>query len=145
MTEQKIKDIRLLTYAGTLPFIACAMAMFLKLHIDGLNFAHISSAYSAVIISFICGIHWAIYAFHQAACPRYVVITSNIIALLAWVNVLIPPCYLSYAVNIASFIILLMIDQKIYHQARLPPWYYPLRFKITIVVISSLCLTALFV
>jgi len=50
-----------LTYCGTLPLVFCIIARFL--HVENIDLAFIAQTYSAIIISFLCGIHWATYLF----------------------------------------------------------------------------------
>lgn len=82
MKQHDITLANALTYSGTLPLIGSVITLYFP--VAGLDGALIASTYSAVIISFLCGIHWATYLFFAERCPRNLLITSNIVALLAW-------------------------------------------------------------
>ena len=137
MKDHNIKLANLLTYSGTLPFIGCAIAMKLPSIITNVNF--IASAYGAVIISFLCGIHWGIYLFFSSRCSRNLLISSNFIALVAWSLLIIPFHSLCFLIQVLCFIYLLIIDIKLRDAAVLPEWFYRLRRNATIIVVSCLC------
>lgn len=67
----KTRLYTLLTYAGTLPFIACAILLFVN--VQGLpllgSLTDIAAAYALVIVSFMAGTHWGSYLVSQEASP----------------------------------------------------------------------------
>lgn len=136
MNQYNTTLAKLLTYSGTLPLIGCAFAMALSLTIIDVEF--FARAYSAVIISFLCGIHWAIYLFYSAKCPRNLLISSNIIALLAWLFLIIPPSRISLLLQPLCFLYLLTLDMKLHDAGILPEWFYKLRRNATVVVLFCL-------
>lgn len=75
MKQDSITLAKLLTCSGTLPLVGCVIAMLIPL--TTMDVGMIARAYSAVIISFLCGIHWAIYLFFSEKCPHNLLITSN--------------------------------------------------------------------
>ena len=62
----------ILTYSGTLPLVACVVLIFAP--IASVDVSFVTRAYAAVILSFLCGIHWAAFLFfaeakaHDAEC-----------------------------------------------------------------------------
>jgi imidazole glycerol phosphate synthase subunit HisF len=57
MKQGDINLVNILTYAGTLPLIACVLSGVWP--VPGFDKSLVAQTYSAVIISFLCGIHWA--------------------------------------------------------------------------------------
>jgi hypothetical protein len=140
MKQDKITLAKVLTYSGTLPLIASAICVYFPL--DGVDSALIARTYSAIIISFLGGIHWAIYLFFAENCPRNLLITSNVVALLAWASLL--ATYPSVAITLQAlcFLYLLTLDLKLRDAGILPQWFYNLRQNATIIVVLSLAIIA---
>jgi hypothetical protein len=69
-----------------MPFVFFGMAV--ALHAGGLDYSLALLAYGATIISFLCGIHWAVFLFFSQNCPRNLLFHSNAISLLGWLSVL---------------------------------------------------------
>lgn len=136
MSNNEMRMAKRLTYAGTLPFIFCVFGLLLtKLN---LSFHQIAGAYAAVIIAFLCGIHWAIYLFFAEKCPMNLLISSNILALVAWMSLLIHLAYITYIIQITCFAVLLLLDFKLTIQGILPKWFWKLRRNATLIVSLSL-------
>jgi hypothetical protein len=55
--ESDINLAKILTYGGTLPLIACLGSSVWPL--PSFDRILVAQTYSAIIISFLCGIHWA--------------------------------------------------------------------------------------
>ncbi len=136
MKPHAVMLAKILTYSSTLPFAAAVMSRYAPL--PGVNDVSVVTTYGAVIISFLCGMHWATYLFFASQCPRNLLITSNAVALLAWMSVLIhqPIATLSQAL---CFLYLLTLDLKLRDADILPGWFYSLRRNATIIVV--LCLS----
>ncbi len=136
---------QLLTYAGTLPLIACAVlawAPSLAGDADVANAPTIALAYAAVIASFIAGIHWAASLFFAERCGRLPMIASNVAALFAWCTLLLGDARLGCLLLVPCFASLLAIDHGLYAKAVLPPWFFRLRRNATLIVASALLLVA---
>ncbi len=136
---------QLLTYAGTLPLIACALlawAPTLAGGADVANAATIALAYAAVIASFIAGIHWAASLFFAERCGQLPMITSNIAALFAWSTLLLGDARLGCLLLVPCFASLLAIDHGLRGKGVLPPWFFALRRNATLIVVSALLLVA---
>ncbi len=139
MKPRAITLAKILTYSGTLPLIGCVVLMYAP--VVGVDGALIARTYSAIIISFLCGIHWAIYIFFAEKCMSNLLITSNLLALLAWSSLLIAHQDIALILQSACFLYLLMLDLKLRDAGILPDWFYYLRRNATAIVI--LCLASL--
>jgi len=148
MKQQDITVANTLTYSGTLPLIGCVFLMYFPmmlptaLPVSGLDGAFIATTYSAVIISFLCGIHWAAYLFFTNRCPRYLLIISNIVALLAWVSLLLGNQLAAALLQVACFVFLLGLDVKLRNAGIHAEWFFRLRRNATIIVVICLLLIA---
>ncbi len=98
----------------------------------------IAKTYAAIIISFLCGIHWAAHLFFAEKCPRNLLLTSNAVALLAWSSLLIPNQQIATLLQVLCFVYLLILDLKLRAAGILPKWFYALRRNATAIVVSSL-------
>jgi len=136
MKQHNITLAKLLTYSGTLPLIGCAFAMALSVNVIDIGF--FARAYGAVIISFLCGMHWAIYLFFSNNCPRNLLISSNSIALIAWLILITPFNKISLLLQPVCFLYLLILDMKLHDAGILPEWFYNVRRNATVTVL--LCL-----
>ncbi|MFN8911347.1 MAG: DUF3429 domain-containing protein [Alphaproteobacteria bacterium] len=141
ITKRSITLAKILTYSGTLPLFATALLIYFTT--DGLNFLFVVLTYSSIIISFLSGIHWAVYLFFAEKCPHNLLITSNITALLGWASLLFPNQLITLLLQILCFLYLLMLDLKLRNAGILPQWFYGLRRNATTIVI--LCLVTLLV
>jgi hypothetical protein len=128
-----------LTYAGTLPLLIAVVEMIVgRIPPDTIVWA--AGTYSAIILSFLAGIHWACYLFFAQNCPRNLLVTSNAVALLAWLSLLAHQQPWSLLLQIFCFLYLLILDYKLLQAAILPAWFYALRRNATVIVVSSLCI-----
>lgn len=132
--QQKLATV--LTYAGLLPLVLALVNRFLQaVPIDSLFWA---ASYAAVIASFICGIHWAVFLFFAERSPVNLLLTSNLICLAAWAALLLPLAWSALAVLMLCFISLLRIDRRLRDEQLIPAWFYRLRQRASAGVI--LCL-----
>lgn len=130
----------LLTYSGTLPLIACVITALLQPQM--IDTGLLALTYGAIIISFICGIHWAAHLFFPEKCSRNLLITSNVVTLAAWISLLLTlPQSVSLLLQICCFLYLLALDSKLRVVGIIPDWFYLLRRNASTIVI--LCLSAL--
>lgn len=128
--------------AGALPFLALSV---FSPFIDGSLRGHATvalTAYGAVILSFLGGIHWglAIAAipkrseegrlFRRLGC-------SVAPALIGWIAFLMPPT-VSLSVLAVAFIAVLYLDVTASRNGEAPDWYPRLRVPLTVVVVLSL-------
>ena len=128
-----------LTYSGALPLLICAILMF-ALPEEKNNISLIAHTYSAVIISFLSGTHWAVYLFFSDKCHHNLFISSNIITVTAWLSVIIPMHEFVLLLQSFCFLILLFLDRQILNDGILPEWFYDLRRNGTIIVVFTLAI-----
>jgi Protein of unknown function (DUF3429) len=120
---------KVLTYAGALPFIGGLIGLMTGFH-DSL----IVLAYGAVILSFLCGKHWAVYLLFKEKSPFNLLLRSNFAALVAWLSVVCPLPLLGYVLQGLLFLYLLWIDYRLAARGLWEAWYMRLRRGVTIVV-----------
>ncbi len=139
MKKSDINLARILTYSGTLPLVACVVMIFAP--IAGVDGNLVAKTYGAIILSFICGIHWAAFLFFAEKCPHQLLITSNVLALLAWCSLLGAHQKIAFALQALCFLILFALDFRLHNAGILPEWFYHLRRNATVIVV--LCLATL--
>ena len=127
---------KILTYSGTLPLIVSTLGVYFA--VNGFDSSVISRSYAAIIFSFLCGIHWAVYLFFAEKCPPNLLITSNVIALLAWASLLVTHQSIAVVLQALCFLYLLALDLKLRDEGIIPEWFYSLRRNATIIVVLSL-------
>ncbi|MDH3694318.1 MAG: DUF3429 domain-containing protein [Gammaproteobacteria bacterium] len=131
-----------LTYAGALPFIGvtfCIGAAW-RLPFD-LDAVTVLTLYSAVICSFLAGIHWQI-GLTQSVANNYCLFFSNFVALLAWALLLIDSSWKVIAAFAVLFVALLGFDTTLYKRRLIPGWFFALRIRVSILVVAVLAFTA---
>lgn len=142
MNPQQHLVAKALTYAGTLPLVATSCGRMLA-WISTADTLHFATTYSAVIISFLAGIHWACYLFFRERCPRNLLFTSNLVALLAWLCLLVNNLPWQILLHILLFLYLLVLDFRLSEAGVLPAWFYLLRRNATAIVVLSLSIIIL--
>jgi Protein of unknown function (DUF3429) len=139
VSTEKIKLIRWLSYAGALPFMLGIISPFISFEIIDSYF--LLSTYGALIVSFLCGIHWAISVFFDERSPQYLLIVSNIVTLISWVSLSLPSFELTMLIQSFCFMFLLALDKKLFNLGLYPMWYYELRRNVTTIVVVLLTLS----
>lgn len=115
-----------LTYAGILPpWLGLGLAPYIGFPQAGFG----AMTYSAVIASFVCGMHWGVHMHAQGRLPVQLLLTSNIGALLAWALVLasiwsMPLAFIGLTLVLAG---LLVIDRRLLSANLIEPWFWMLR------------------
>jgi hypothetical protein len=142
MKKTEITLAKILTYSGTLPLVVCAGLMFAP--IAGVDANVLAKTYGAIILSFLCGIHWALFLFFSEKCPHPLLITSNVLAILAWCSLLGTHHNMAFALQALCFVIVLALDAKLHRVGVLPEWFYQLRRNATAIVVVCLSVMALF-
>lgn len=140
MNEKNILTAQVLTYTGIIPFLFLGMAVVL--HASGLDYSLALFAYGAVIISFLCGIHWAVFLFFSQKCSRNLMLHSNATTLIGWLSVLPVMSHLTFLLQILSFSYLLILDLELYRNKIIPSWFFHLRLNATLIVVLLLVITA---
>jgi len=128
-----------LGYGGLLPFVALALAgLFDPAH--GLLWGDALHAYGAIILSFVGALHWGFAMTLSGLSDNQrsaSFIWSVLPALIAWPALLSPPI-VGAALLISGFIANYLRDRYLGRQVELPPWYLPLRLRLSSV--ACVCL-----
>jgi Protein of unknown function (DUF3429) len=135
--------LRILPYAGTLPFIYGAASRFS----DGLSalvylmffidVRHMVLSYGLLIISFMAGVHWGQYL--SGLRPRLnLLVSSNAVAVLTWFCYLKLQTFELLLVFTGIFVVIYLIDA----QLRLDSSYMQTRRNVTAIVCSCLLVIA---
>lgn len=145
MPMENSKLYRYLTYAGTLPFIICAVMPYAgNTDFPGLgSFDQIASAYGLAILSFMAGTHWGLYLSVAARVPVNLFITSNVVTVAAWAAFMAGPALFTLAMLGAGFVFLLYIDYGLRAREVLTPGYLRTRLHATVIVVASLIVTVI--
>lgn len=126
---------RLLGYAGLIPFVGGALALWFA--DPALQAAAVAAlaGYGAVIVSFLGGIHWGLgFARGDAARFAWGVVPS----LVAWAALLLPPAA-GQAVLAAMLVVCYAVDRTVYPRHGLAPWL-PLRGQLS--AVAAACCAA---
>lgn len=121
-------------YAGLLPFaLGAALVWFVRPDAHPYVTAMLS-AYAAVIVSFLGGIHWGL-GFREKAPPISLFVWGVVPSLVAWVAVLMPP-YAGLVIHGAMIIACYLVDRRVYPRYGAAAWL-TLRFRLTAVASLS--------
>jgi len=134
----------LVTYAGALPFIACAMMLYSGIDtLEGFgSVSNISAVFALIIVSFIAGLHLGTYLFYRTQTPKPLFIISNIIAAIAWISLLVANVKIAIAILIFAFIYLLLVDYLLKRELFISKSYFNTRLIVTLITTGSLLLTS---
>ena len=136
MNKSIVRTAGMLTYAGILPFLLMSFAVIVKAR--GYDFNPALRAYGAVIISFLCGIHWGIYILCSGKCPRNLLLYSNLIAMIAFGSILFELHGINLIIQSACLVSLLKLDHELFQKDIIPLWYFRLRRNATFAVVVLL-------
>ena len=131
---------RWLGQLGLLPFVLGALLVWLGLDPDlHLFVAGALSAYAALILSFLGGIHWGLAMRHSAP-PPGLLIWGVVPSLLAWLAVLMPP-FAGLALQGLMLGVCYAVDRRVYPTQGVAHWL-TLRFRLSAVASLSCFLGA---
>ena len=133
MQKQSIVVACVLTAAGVLPFFLLELAAVLHLH--GFDVQRAFFAYAAVIIAFICGMHWGVCFFFSEKKLPQLLLHSNAITLLGWAACCLRSVTWGLIIQSGCFIYLLGLDVLLHRGGVLPTWFFKLRVMVTAVVV----------
>ena len=123
-----------LAYAGLLPFAGGALLVWL-VRADAHPYVTLAlSAYAAVVVSFLGGIHWGLAMRHSSP-PTLWLVWGVLPSLVAWVAVVMPP---SAGLVIHGLMLLACyaVDRRLYPQQGAAGWL-GLRFRLS--AVAALC------
>lgn len=129
-----------LTYAGALPFIACAIMPMLGMQqINPLgSVENIISSYGLVILAFMAGVHWGTYLFYDTKCPINLFIASNIVVIIAWLSYFNSSIKITLPIYATAFAFLLYVDYRLRQNNIITAHYFKTRMIVSLVVLTSL-------
>ena len=107
--------INSLGYAGLLPFLGAVWAAYAELSFGAWSASHLFLSYSVIILSFLAGALWGkAKELEESNVNRFLLISSNVFALTAWLAVLLGKDYLSagLAVSMTGFILVYLVEHK---------------------------------
>jgi hypothetical protein len=123
-----------LGHAGLLPFVVGA-ALVWAVRPDAHPYVTVAlSAYAAVIVSFLGGIHWG-FAMRRSDAPASLAGWGVVPSLVAWVAVVMPP-YAGLIVLGAMLVACYLVDRRVYPVQGAAGWL-TLRFRLTAVASLS--------
>ena len=136
--DQTRKQVKLLAYAGLLPFMGLSVLLWLvdpDLH----PFVALALAgYGASIVSFLGGIHWGI-GFRNASrmhnAPLFNFGWGVVPSLLAWIAITMP-AFAGLPLLALILGLCYAVDRKTYPEAGLEEWL-PMRLHLTVVAVIS--------
>jgi hypothetical protein len=131
-----------LGYAGLVPFVLGCVLIWLIGDRDLDQHAFVSlalSAYAALVIAFLGGIHWGL-SFARGLPGRQPLVWGISAVLLGWLGVLMSP-YAGLALHGGVLIACYVVDRRVYPQLGAADWLM-LRFRLTLVAALSCFLAA---
>ena len=139
----KTRIYSLLTYAGTLPFVACALIPLFGVSSITLigSFDYIAAVYALTIVSFMAGVHWGTALYQQPIeFPVNLFLSSNAVTILAWLAFLTTTPNITLIICTLAFLYLLLVDYHLYCRNLLTAHYFKTRRNVTALVVISLLL-----
>jgi hypothetical protein len=131
------KLIIILTYCGSIPFIFFTYLKLKKqIFFLNINIDYLFLSYSTIILSFICGIHFA-YALSRSKLTAKFLLLSNICCLICWLALLIK-AHFALIILITLYCGNLYIDYLAYKNKLIKKWFIKLRVNITIIVLITI-------
>ena len=133
----------LLTYAGALPFIACALLPLIGVSSIKLigSVDYIAAVYALAIVSFMAGVHWGMALYPQRTeWPVNLFLSSNAVTIMAWLAFLTTTPKITLIICILAFLYLLWVDYRLYSLNLLTAHYLQTRRNVTALVVISLLL-----
>ncbi|MDH4390325.1 MAG: DUF3429 domain-containing protein [Aquabacterium sp.] len=131
---------RWLGHAGLIPFGIGALLVWVGLAPDQHDFVTFAmSAYAALIVSFLGGIHWGL-AFRHTAPPASLFVWGVVPSLVAWMAVLMPP-RAGLVLHGVMLVVCYLVDRRVYPGQGVAHWL-TLRFRLSAVAGFSCFLAA---
>lgn len=141
LLPEKIPDAaRLLGYAGIVPFFALALAAYFVPAAYELRVFMALKVYAALIITFVGALHWGIAMFQPqlSDSQAWQLYGWGVVpALMAWVLVFQSASY-ALAGFVTLFIVQWLMDRAAARTSTVPPWFQPLRARLTLLVVVAL-------
>lgn len=134
--------VRLLVFAGALPFIACTLLVLLPL-LPAVDVRSLFDSYALVILAFLCGAHWGQGIAARGTAPLNLFLASNALVVLLWLTHAFLPATPFLLLVLLTLALLLWIDHRLYASELIDYWYYLTRIRITLIVAICVVLVLL--
>jgi hypothetical protein len=137
------KTAHVLGFAGLIPFVCLSLGCWL-VHPDWLPvLVSGQMAYGVAILAFLGGLHWgaALLSNDLSAERTKVALLWGVTPSLIGVGAAQLLIGIGFALITAAFVMVYLIDRRLYAWYRMPEWMLALRFKLTCVVVAALVLT----
>lgn len=99
-------------------------------------------AYGLTIASFMAGVHWGTAISRTDTLPINLFVTSNVLAVVAWLVFLFLAVHLAAIALAVVFLVLLLIDWRLWKAGVINSDYWKTRFWVTVLVVVCLLLMA---
>lgn len=144
-SPSKIKNLTfVLATLGMVPFFICALGIATHVNQSPL-LLKILLAYSALIISFLCGTHWGVAVIQDSRFPKsssFLIIEGVILALAALgVFLFVQVVWIQIIIFAAILTFFWLIDLFISFKRIIPLWFLGVRTLVTVIVVGLLALT----
>jgi hypothetical protein len=131
--------------AGLIPFVVGALAAWFGPPADYSLVLYALATYAAVILSFVGALHWGVAMMDPAATGRAqwaATLWSVTPALIGWAALLLPTL-VGLRVMAGAFLLQLAMDRALARRHPVPPWFLPLRYRLSIVAALALFVATL--
>lgn len=134
----------LVTYAGALPFVACAVMLYSGINEVSLlgSVEKIVAVCGLILISFVAGIHLGIYLLYNTKTHKSLLLISNILAVIAWLTIMFAPIHISISTLTGVFGYLLLVDYLLKKENLISLNYFTTRLIVTFISAITLFFTA---
>jgi hypothetical protein len=130
---------RALTYAGALPFAACALALWGGFRLGGLDPVAALKVYSLTIAAFMAGTLWGfVIPGGRGRHGAVLLVVSNVFALAVAGAALLSTPHATLGFDLAAFVLLWAADFWAGRLGWIAPDYLALRLRVTGIVAASL-------
>lgn len=130
-----------LTLVSAVPFIGMSIAVSARMFDNNAFVIHTLLTYSAIILSFLGGVHWGIavsnYS-HDRRTANMLIGESVVPSILAWGVLLHTPLHIQLLVLTVLFIFVWAIDSVLVGRKIIPLWFFEIRCILTPIVVVSL-------
>jgi hypothetical protein len=142
---QDHKFYTLLTLAGTLPFIECALLPLLGIDsISPLGNLHaLANSYGLAIICFLSGAQWGTYLSGGFAGSLNLFVVSNAIFLTVWFAFIGANFAWAISIQAIAFLLLLVIDYRLREGGAISAHYFRIRGAATGIAVVALLIILL--
>lgn len=140
MTLTPIQSRALLTYAGTLPFIAAAISLasgYAYFPIIG-DVSQAVVVYALVIAAFMAGSQWGMQFAQSDRWARRLQLFTNLNAICLWLAFVLLPFAWLIIVLMSSFLAALWLDLQLWRASLITRDYWRARWTATTIVVLSL-------